>query len=167
MDDATSLPTDLAECHRLLVVAYKQAVELEQHAIAAKRHVTHAEQRVAEREQQVAELGRVLDETATSYQELQQEHAATLDELAWYKRLAFGRRRERFSEGKGQGHLFDLESDSLANAELPEPASSDNQGADVRGHRRRRKNREIDWDKLPQIRHEHDLPEEEKNGSSD
>ncbi|MCH8047050.1 MAG: transposase, partial [Planctomycetes bacterium] len=32
-------------------------------------------------------------------------------------------------------------------------------------HRRRRKNRQIDWDKLPQIRHEHDLSEEEKNCS--
>jgi transposase len=32
----------------------------------------------------------------------------------------------------------------------------------VQGYCRRRKKREIDWDKLPQIRHEHDLPEEEK-----
>jgi len=79
MDDATSLPTDLTECHQLLVAAYKQSVQLEQQATAA-------EQRAAVSEQQVAELGRVLDETAASYQELQQEHAAALDELAWYKR---------------------------------------------------------------------------------
>ena len=172
MDDANSLPNDLTQCHQLLLAAHKQSVELEQQAAEAtqqaaqaKRHAMQAEQRAAQSEQQLAELGRVLDETAASYQELQQAHAATLDELAWYKRWAFGRRRERFREDEGQGHLFDLDSDSLANADLPESVSSDNQGIDVRGHRRRRKKREIDWDKLPQIHHEHDLPEEEKNCS--
>ncbi len=29
MDRADSLPTDLAECHQLLLAAYKQAVQLE------------------------------------------------------------------------------------------------------------------------------------------
>lgn len=144
MDDINSLPNDVTQCHRLLMAAYKQSVQLEQ---------------------RVAELGRVLDETAASYESLQQEHAATLDELAWHKRWAFGRRRERFTEGQGQGHLFDLDSDSPAGADLPEPESTDRQGVDLRGHRRRRKKREIDWDKLPQIRHEHDLKPEEKNCS--
>ncbi len=138
MDD-NSLPTDVTECHRLLLAAFKQSVQLEQ---------------------QVAELGRVLDETAASYQQLQQEHTATLDELAWYKRWTFGRRRERFAEGEGQGHLFDL--DSPANE--PEDSAVPHQEAEVeiKGHRRRRKKREIDWDKLPQIRHDHDLDDEEK-----
>ena len=95
MDDANFLPSDLAECQQLLLAAYRQSVQLEQ--------------RAAEAEQQAAELNRVLDETAASYEELQQEHAATLDELAWYKRWAFGRRRERFTEGEGQGHLFELD----------------------------------------------------------
>jgi len=146
MDGTDFLPNDLAECQRLLLAAFKQATQLER--------------RVAESEQQVADLNRVLGETAASYQELQQEHAATIDELAWYKRWAYGRRRERLHEGEGQGHLFDLDSDLLTNADLPEPASSSGE-VDVRGHRRRQK-REIDWDKLPQIRHEHDLPEAEK-----
>ncbi len=83
MHDANSLPNDVTGCHQLLLAAYKQSVELE-------RHATQAEQRVAQSEQQVAELNRVLDETAASYQELQQEHAATLDELTWYKRLERG-----------------------------------------------------------------------------
>ncbi len=149
MDDANSLPNNLTECHQLLLAAHKQSVELEKHVVESK--------------QQVAELGRVLDETAASYQELQQSHAATLDELAWYKRWAFGRRRERFTEGAGQGHLFDL--DSPANE--PEDPAVPHQEAEteVKSHRRRRKKREIDWDKLPQIHHEHDLPEEEKNCS--
>ena len=147
MDGTDFLPNDLRECQRLLLAAFQQATQLER--------------RVAESEQQVAELNRVLSETSASYELLQQEHAATLDELAWYKRWAYGRRRERFGEGEGQGHLFDLDAGLPADADLPESASSDDD-IDVQGHRRRRKKREIDWDKLPQIRHEHDLPEEEK-----
>ena len=154
MDDTNSLPNDLTQCHQLLLAAYRQSVQLEQQAAGAL-------QRAAESEQQVAELNRVLGETAASFEELKQEHAATLDELAWYKRWAFGRRRERFSEGEGQGHLFDL--DPPAANELEDSATPDREGeVEVQGHRRRRKKRQIDWDKLRQIRHEHDLPDEEK-----
>jgi transposase len=147
MDRHTNLPDDPAQCHRLLLAAYREAVQLRQ--------------QVATSQQQAAEVGRVLDETAASFEELKQEHAATLDELAWYKRWAFGRRRERFTEGEGQGHLFDLDP-SVANE--PEDAADGDQEAavEVQGHRRRRKNRQIDWDKLRQIHHEHDLSEEEK-----
>jgi transposase len=147
MDDADFLPDDLAQCHRLLLAAFQQARQLER--------------RVAESDQKAAELNRVLDETAVSYKSLQHEHAATLDELAWYKRWAYGRRRERIAEDKGQGHLFALDLDPQANTELTEPPRADD-AIDVQGHSRRRKKREIDWDKLLQIRHEHDLSEEEK-----
>jgi transposase len=140
MDEADFLPNDLAECQRLLLAAFQQA--------------THLEQRVAE-------LNRVLDETATSYQALQQEHAATLDELAWYKRWAYGRRRERLQEDHGQGHLFPLDADSSAPTDSPQAEGPDDT-VEVRGHCRQRKRREIDRDKLPQIRYEHDLPPEEK-----
>ncbi len=155
MDD-NALPNDVTECHRLLLAAFKQSVQLEQQAAEAER-------RVAESEQHVAELNRVLDETAASYQKLEQEHAATIDELAWYKRWAFGRRRERFSEDEGQGHLFDLHlgSDLPATTDLQESLNSDGE-VEVQGHHRRRTKREIDWDKLRQVRHDHDLPEEEK-----
>jgi len=68
MDGANFLPNDLRECQHLLLAAFEQATQLER--------------RVVESEQQAAELNRVLGETAASYQELQQEHAGTLDELA-------------------------------------------------------------------------------------
>jgi transposase len=151
MDGTNSLPNDVTQCHQLLVAAYQQSVQLEQRAEQSQR-------RAAESEQQVAELNRVLDETAASFEELKQEHAATLDELAWYKRWAFGRRRERFTEGEGQGHLFDL-APPAAN-EPEDPATAD-EGVEVHSHRRRKK-RQIDWDKLRQIRHDHDLSDEEK-----
>lgn len=157
MDDTNSLPNDLTECHRLLLAAYKQAVQLEQQA-------TEAEQRVAESEQQVAELNRVLDETADSFEKLKQEHAANLDELAWYKRWVHGRRRERIVEGEGQQHLFELnragdtEDDNTEKQEEPlEEVSA--------GRRRRRRRRKLDLDHLPHYRHELDLPEEEKTCS--
>jgi len=148
MDD-NSLPNDLTECHRLLLAAFQQSVQLEQ--------------RVAKSEQQVAELSRVLDETATSYQELQQEHAATLDELAWYRRWTFGRRRERYTEGEGQGRLFELDS-PLSEQSYASTTPDAEPGIQVRDHRRRKK-RQIDWDKLPQVHHDHDLDEEEKKCS--
>jgi len=148
MDDADFLPDDLAACQRLLLAAFKQSVELEQQVADARRHA-------AEAKQQAAELGRVLDETTASYQELQQAHAVALDELAWYRRWAFGRRRERFDAGEGQGHLFELH--SPLTGELPAVALPDQEaGSEPKAHHRRPK-RPIDWDKLPQIRHDHDL----------
>jgi len=148
MDGTNSLPNDVTQCHQLLVAAYQQSVQLET--------------KVATSQQQAAELNRVLNETAASYEELKQEHAAVLDELAWYKRWAFGRRRERLGkgEGEGQGHLFDL--DLPAANESEDSATADEEAeTEIKGHRRREK-RQIDWDKLQQIRHEHDLSDEEK-----
>jgi transposase len=156
MDDAHFLPDDLAACQRLLLAAFREAVELEQQVADAKRHA-------AEVKQQAAELGRVLDETAASYQELQQAHAATLAELAWYRRWTFGRRRERFDAGAGQGHLFELDS-PLTDESPPPPAPDPQAGNVVKAHHRRQK-RQIDWDKLPQIRHNHDLQEQDKTCS--
>ena len=147
MDDADFLPNDLAECQRLLLAAFKQTTELERRMLAS--------------EQRVTELNRVLDETAVSYRDLQQEHAATLEELAWYKRWAYGRRRERLQEDQGQGHLFELDAASSIPTDLPQPGSPD-ETVEVRGHCRQRKRREIDWGKLPQIRYEHDLSPDEK-----
>ena len=46
MENSNFLPNDLAECHRLLLAAHKQSVQLEQRAAAS--------------EQQAAELKRVM-----------------------------------------------------------------------------------------------------------
>ncbi|WP_455389903.1 IS66 family transposase, partial [Petrachloros mirabilis] len=71
---------------------------------------------------------------------------------------AFGRRRERFAEAEGQGHLFDLD---LPAADGPEGCATDGEEIEVKSHHRRKK-RQIDWEKLRQIRHDHDLSDEEK-----
>jgi transposase len=157
MDDAHFLPDDLAACQRLLLAAFQQSVELE-------HQVADAQRQAAEATQQATELGRVLNETAASYQALQQAHAATLDELAWYRRWTFGRRRERFAEDEGQGHLFELDAPLLG--ESPVPTTPDPEaGNEVKAHHRRQK-RQIDWDKLPQIRHNHDLEVADQTCSS-
>jgi len=159
MDIADALPNDLAECQRLLLAAFKEATERERHVAELEQSLAASTQRATESEQQAAELGRVLDETAASYQALQQEHEATLDELAWYKRWSFGRRRERFTEAEGQGHLFELDLPvaDASDESAPQPEAE----TEVKGHRRRKK-RQIDWDNLRQIRHDYDLDEEEK-----
>jgi len=146
MNDNNFLPDDLEQCQQLLLAAYKQSVQLEGQAAKA--------------EQRVVEISRVLDETAASYQELQNEHAATLEQLAWFKRWVFGRKRERVGDAEGQGHLFEMDPPTENKAE----DSASEQEVEIKGHRRR-KNRKIDWDKLQQVRHEHDLPEEEKTCS--
>jgi hypothetical protein len=116
-------------------------------AVGALQQAVAAEQRAAQAEKQVTELNRVLNETAASYGELQQQHAATLDELAWFKRWAFGRRRERVTEGHGQGHLFDLEppaNDSpVAVVHPPETETHAEPDSKVPGDRRRSKRQSI------------------------
>jgi transposase len=147
MDRADSLPTDLVECHRLLLAAFKQAVQLER--------------RATESEQRIAELDRVLDATSASYEELQHEHASTLEELGWYKRWVHGRRRERIVEAKSQQHLFDLSPPGAA--EAPAPLDSRAPHQEIAGHSRRRPcQRELDLSSLPHHRHERDLPDAEK-----
>ena len=110
--------------------------------------------------QRAAELSRVLDETAASYEELQATHQAALEELSALKRWIYGRRTEKMVEGEGQRHLFDLESSSTTATPLePTPELS----RPVATGRRRR--RELDLDKLPHFRHEHDLSEADKQCS--
>src|SRR5271156_701568 len=154
MDHADSLPSDLAECHRLLLAAFQQTVQLERRAAESARRATDSARRIAE-------LDRVLDATSASYEELQHEHASTLEELAWYKRWVHGRRRERIVEANSQQHLFDLTPPGAAEA----PAALDSREAlhEIAGHARRRAcQRELDLSCLPHHRHEQDLPDAEK-----
>ena len=147
MDDTDPLPNDVTQCHQLLLAAYQQARQLEQ--------------RVAESQHEVVELGRVLDATADSFEKLQQEHAVSLEELAWYKRWVYGKRRERVAEGEGQQHLFELTPADNEAAELAEPEPP---CQEVAGHTRRRR-RQLDLSRLPHHRHELDLLPEEKTCS--
>src|SRR3954471_16156817 len=103
------------------------------------------------------ELSRVLDKTAASYDELQATHQAAVDELNALKRWIYGRRTEKIVEGEGQQHLFELEHCSPAVTPLEPRQELSRPLAKARRHRR-----ELDLDKLPHFRHEHDLSEADK-----
>jgi transposase len=122
--------------------------------------LAECQQRLLSAFRQATELSRVLDETSASYEALQATHQAVLEELSALKRWIYGRRTEKLIEGAGQQHLFDLATSSTATPlvepapELPCPTTA--------GRRRRR---ELDLDRLPHFRHEHDVSEADKQCS--
>ena len=128
MDDSNQLPNDLNQCTACWPSAALQ----------------------------VAELTDVLDATTESFEKLKQEHAAKLEELAWYKQWVHGRRSERLVEAEGQRHLFELIASDTQDA-----TSSESPRQEIAGHTRRRR-RHLDLSHLPHHRHETDLTAEEK-----
>jgi transposase len=110
--------------------------------------------------QQVEDLQAALDQAAKIHDQAVQEHEQTVQELRrqleLYRRYVFGPRRERLVEALGQGHLFELDGvESIAT--LPEPPVG-NPGAAAR----LRRSRKPDYERLPQVRIEHDVPEADK-----
>jgi transposase len=110
--------------------------------------------------QQVEDLQAALGEAAKLHDQATQEHEQTVEELRrqleLYRRYVFGPRRERLIEAPGQGHLFELET-ALSVPLPPEPPARD-PGA----KERTRRSRKPDYDRLRQIRTEHDVPEADK-----
>ena len=106
------IPDDPGECGRLLEDLLCRNDELRQRADDAQRRADDALRRIDE-------LERVLDQTAAEYGQLQQQHAELAETLALLRRYIFGRRRERFLDDPGQGHLFDIP-ESLTE---PQPAA--------------------------------------------
>jgi transposase len=110
--------------------------------------------------QQVEDLRAALDQAAKIHDRAVQEHEQTVQELRrqleLYRRYVFGPRRERLVEAPGQGHLFELDGvESIAR--LSEPPVS-HPGAVARP----RRSRKPDYERLPQVRIEHDVPEADK-----
>jgi transposase len=110
--------------------------------------------------QQVEDLKAALDEAAKIHEQVVQKHEQSIEELLQqlelYRRYVFGPRRERLVEAPGQGHLFEL--DMIESVALPpEPPARD-----PKATARRRQSRKLDYDKLPQVRIPHDVPEADK-----
>jgi transposase len=117
-------------------------------------------QQVKNLDQQLGDLRAALDQASKVHEQTLEEHEQTVDELhhqieLWH-RYVFGPRPERIVEAPGQGHLFDLE-DAECLVPLPELATGDHVSP-----RRPRPSRKPDYDRLPQVRIEHDLSEAEK-----
>jgi transposase len=152
MSVTPQLPDDPTECRRLLEDLLSRNDALRQQAEAAGQRAEGARRRIEE-------LERVLDQTAAQYDQLQQQHVELEETLALLRRYIFGRRRERFREDPGQGHLFDIpefivEPEPAATGPADDPATPSPKAA--RPPRRTR------LDHLDHIRIEHDLPEAQK-----
>jgi transposase len=111
--------------------------------------------------QQVEDLRAALDSAAGLHDRATREHERTVEELRrqleLYRRYVFGPRRERLIEAPGQGHLFEIAADGGDIPLLLEPPTRP-PGAAARPRRSRRP----DYERLPQVRIEHDVPEAEK-----
>jgi transposase len=137
-----SWPTDPRECHDLL---------------------NRLAQQVNDLDQQLGDLRGALDQAARLHDQTIEEHKQTVDELTrqieLLRRYFFGPRRERLVDAPGQGHLFELLEPNDA-AALPEEPTAAERGASPPP--RTRKSRKPDYDRLPHIRIEHDVPEADK-----
>jgi transposase len=132
MIDLQSWPTDPGECHKLLDRLTQQVEDLQ----AA-----------------LDQAAKIHDQTVQS---LQQAADELRRQLELYRRYVFGPRRERLVEAPGQGHLFEL-GDAESSTPPLEPVARD-----PRPPARRRRSRKPDYDRLPQVRIEHDVPEAAK-----
>jgi transposase len=155
MSVTLQLPDDPAECRRLLEDLLSRNDGLRQQAETAGQRADDARRRIDE-------LERVLDQTAAQYDRLKQEHAELEETLALLRRYLFGRRRERFLDDPGQGHLFDIP-EFLVGPEPAAPTPADD-GAQPRP-KAARPPRRTRLDHLEHIRVDHDLSEPEKTCS--
>lgn len=111
-------------------------------------------------EQRLQETTAVLEATSETHAELLKRHQATLEELRIIRRWAFGQRRERFRPCENQLHLFPLDP--------PPPAAEDDGRNDTeqetarQKRRSKRAHRQLDLDALPQVEHQHSVPDEDK-----
>jgi transposase len=146
MINPQSWPTDPRECHDLLSQFAQQVEDLQ----ATTEHL----QATAE------DLRAALDQASKLHDQTVQEHEQTIDDLRHqldlYRRYVFGPRRERLVEAPGQGHLFEIEEIDLPIVPPTPPARDSKAPAKPRGSRK------PDYDRLPKVRIEHDVPEAEK-----
>jgi transposase len=141
-----SWPTDPRKCHDLLSQYAQQVAGLQ--VALADHQAALADHRAA------------LEEAAKLHDQAVQEHQQTIDELRHqldlYRRYVFGPRRERLVEAPGQGHLFEIDATDLPIVPPATPVR------DSKAPAKPRKSRKPDYDRLPQVRIEHDVPETEK-----
>ncbi len=115
-------------------------------------------------QQRIEDLLAALNQANAAFEKLQQasqlieqENELLRLEIERLRRYVFGKRSERVDD-PGQGHLFEL--DEAVESSL-EPALED-PAAESAAPRTPRRSRKPDFDRLPQVRIEHDLTAEEK-----
>src|SRR5262245_16876371 len=146
------LPDDPSEYQRFLEDLLRSNDELRQQAEIAQQQTEEAKRRVEE-------LQRVLDQTAADYDQLKEEHAELAEALALIRRYVFGRRRERFVDAPGQGHLFEIP-EFIDEPQSAVPTVEDKPAPEQ--FRKKATPRRTRVDHLPHIHIQHDLSESEK-----
>jgi transposase len=110
--------------------------------------------------QQIEDLQTALEQSAKLHDQSVQEHEQVVEELRRqleiYRRFIFGPRRERLIDAPGQGHLFEVDAVECVPAPTEPPAAEPATPA------RTRRSRRPDYERLPQVRIEHDVPESDK-----
>ena len=163
MTDRVAYPDDLHECHRLLERIQAQCALHEQ-----------KQQAWEEQEQRYAELQKSHQQTSADLLKLREDYQDVLHQLQLLRRWAFGARRERIVDDPRQKHLFALDSVLPPSVATPNseasPASApetEKDAAEKRAAARQKKraDRKMCLDALPQVHHEHDIAEEEKTCS--
>ena len=138
---------------------------------AAEQQWQHAEQ-----QQRYIDLEQVLDRTALDFAQLREDHQKAIDELRLLRRWIYGSRRERHVADAKQQHLFEMgelfaelepsAEQSPASSEVPASAEDAARAtaAEEKAARRRKKraDRKLCLDALPQIEHHDDVSPEEK-----
>jgi transposase len=160
MTDLAAYPDDLDECHRLLARIQAQCALLEQ-----------KQQAWCKQEQLYADLQKAHQQTTTDLLKLREDYDDVLHQLELLRRWAFGARRERVVDDPRQKHLFDLDSILPPGIAAPNPdelsasePEAEQDAAEKRAAARQKKraDRKLCLDALPQVHHEHDIAEEEK-----
>jgi transposase len=183
MAESLSFPRDLAECHRLMAqqqalfagleqrAAEQQALFTEQQALLAVMEQQHAEQ-----QRRYADLDQVLSRTAEDLDQLREDHQKAIDELRLFRRWVYGSRRERHVADAKQQHLFEMGAlfaepepsaeQSSADVEVPASAADAARAAAAKAkaalRQKKRADRKLCLDALPQVEHYPDVSPEEK-----
>jgi len=146
MDKLPAWPSDARDCHGLLDRLAQQVEDLR---AALDQAAAIHEQAVHQHEQTAHEQKQAIDELR--------------HQLELYRRYIFGPRRERLVDAAGQGHLFALDEAEALTA--PPPLTPEPPVPSAGAPARPRTSRKLDYDRLPQTRIEHDVPEAEKTCS--
>jgi transposase len=124
---------------------------------------------------QIEDPRAALAAAAQVHQQAIQERDAKIrdqaEEIGLLRQFIFGRRRERLVPDPDQGTLFDLNSTGVqvehpsgVDPERPSPELEVPPQPSVQADNpaRRRRDRQLDFDRLPHVRIDHDVPEKDK-----
>lgn len=142
----TPPPPSPEQGQHLLWAAYQENVRLRQDLATAQERIDT--------------LMRSLAQAASELEQLRQQHAATLEELALLKQKLYGRSRERDAVAFGQPGPPDPPAPD-ADAGPADEAATPTGNAAGRARRGRRA-RALDLSHLPHIRHQEELPDAER-----